>query len=298
MNKAELFIDCKNKLGEGITWDHDNQTLYWLDIPMPSKLYKHSLETNHTFQFDMPEMITAMAIRPNNDVLIASHHGINNFNTTNKKFSNILDLEPEKPYNRCNDGAADFLGNFWVGTMQNNIASDGSEIEITKNSGSIYSIDKDLKVTNHVNDIGISNTFAWSPSNDKFYFTDTLTGIIDVYDYNHKDNKITNKREFVKFDRGYPDGSTVDSEGFLWSCRWSGSCVARFDPNGKLDTVIELPVPNVTSCTFGGSDLKTLFITTARMGMTEEELNNNPHAGSVFAYNASTKGKPDFKFGS
>ena len=298
MNKAELFIDCKNKLGEGITWDHDHQTLYWLDIPMPSKLYKHSLETKDTFQFDMPEMITAMAIRPNNDVLIASHHGINNFNTTNKKFSKILDLEPEKPYNRCNDGAADFLGNFWVGTMQNNIAPDGSDIEITKDSGSIYSIDKDLKVTNHVNDIGISNTFAWSPSNDKFYFTDTLTGVIDVYDYNHNENKILNKREFVKFDRGYPDGSTVDSEGFLWSCRWSGSCVVRFDPNGKLDTVIELPVPNVTSCTFGGSDLKTLFITTARMGMTQEELNSNPLAGSVFAYNASVKGKPDFKFGS
>ena len=298
MNKAELFIDCKNKLGEGITWDHDDQTLYWLDIPMPSKLYKHNLETNNTLQFDMPEMITAMAIRQNNDVLIASHYGINNFNTTDKKFSKILDLETDKPYNRCNDGAADFLGNFWVGTMQNNIAPDGSDIEITKNSGSIYSIDKDLKVTNHVNDIGISNTFAWSPSNDKFYFTDTLTGIIDVYDYNHKDNKITNKREFAKFDRGYPDGSTVDSEGFLWSCRWSGSCVVRFDPNGKLDTVIELPVPNVTSCTFGGSDLKTLFITTARMGMTEEELNNNPLAGSVFAYNASIKGKPDFKFGS
>ena len=298
MNKAELFIDCKNKLGEGITWDNDNQTLYWLDIPMPSKLYKYSLEINNTLQFDMPEMITAMAIRPNNDVLIASHHGINNFNTTNKKFSKILDLEPEKPYNRCNDGAADFLGNFWVGTMQNNIAPDGSDIEITKDSGSIYSIDKDLKVTNHVNDIGISNTFAWSPSNDKFYFTDTLTGVIDVYDYNHNENKILNKREFVKFDRGYPDGSTVDSEGFLWSCRWSGSCVVRFDPNGKLDTVIELPVPNVTSCTFGGSDLKTLFITTARMGMTEEELNSNPLAGSVFAYNASVKGKPDFKFGS
>ena len=72
MNKAELFIDCKNKLGEGITWDNDDQTLYWLDIPMPSKLYKHNLETNNTLQFDMPEMITAMAIRQNNDVLIAS----------------------------------------------------------------------------------------------------------------------------------------------------------------------------------------------------------------------------------
>ena len=297
MNKAELYIDCKSKLGEGVTWDDENQILYWLDIPMPSKLYKHSLENNSTLEFEMPEMITAMAIRPNSHVLIASHHGINNFNTEDKSFSKILDLEPEKPFNRCNDGAADFMGNFWVGTMENNIAPDGSDIEISKKSGSIYSIDKSFNITNHVNDIGISNTFTWSPNNEKFYFTDTLTGIIDVYDYDFNQNKISNKREFAKFERGFPDGSTVDSEGFLWSCRWSGSCVARFDPNGKLDTVVELPVPNVTSCTFGGSDLKTLFITTARMGMTEEELNNNPLAGSVFAYNSSVKGKPDFKFG-
>ena len=103
-----------------------------LDIPMPSKLYKHNLETNNTLQFDMPEMITAMADKTKNDVLIASHYGINNFNTTDKKFSKILDLETDKPYNRCNDGAADFLGNFWVGTMQNNIAPDGSDIEIKK----------------------------------------------------------------------------------------------------------------------------------------------------------------------
>ncbi len=298
MKQAELFIDCKSNLGEGITWNHDEQNLYWLDIPMPSKLYKHSLLDNKTQEFEMPEMITAMAIRQNNDVLIASHYGINNFNTDNKSFSKILTLEPNKPFNRCNDGAADFLGNFWVGTMQNNIAPDGSDLEITKNSGSIYSIDKDFNVTNHINEIGISNTFTWSPNNEKFYFTDTLTGIIDVYDYNYNENKILNKKEFAKFDRGYPDGSTVDSEGFLWSCRWNGSCVARFDPNGKLDYVIELPVPNVTSCTFGGSDLKTLFITTARMGMTQEELNNKPLAGSVFAYNSSIKGKPDFKFGS
>ena len=91
MKQAELFIDCKSNLGEGITWNHDEQNLYWLDIPMPSKLYKHSLLDNKTQEFEMPEMITAMAIRQNNDVLIASHYGINNFNTDNK-FSKILDF--------------------------------------------------------------------------------------------------------------------------------------------------------------------------------------------------------------
>jgi len=297
VNKAELFIDCKNTLGEGITWSHHDQTLYWLDIPMPSKLYKHSFTNNTTKEFNMPEMITAIAVRQNNDILIASENGINNFSLEKNNFTRIIELEPNKPYNRCNDGAADFLGNFWVGTMQNNISPDGSDIEITKNSGSIYSIDKDFNVTNHVNNIGVSNTFAWSPNNDKFYSTDTLTGVIDVYDYDHHYKKIYNKKEFAKFERGYPDGSTIDSEGYLWSCRWGGSCVVRFNPNGEVDKIIELPVPNVTSCTFGGSDLKTLFITTARMGISREIIEKYPLAGSVFAYSSSIKGKSDYKFG-
>ena len=296
MNKAEVFLDCNNNLGEGIIWSQDTNTLFWLDIPMPSKLHKYSFNTKQHQIFEMPEMITAMAERDNENLLIASHFGINNYNLEEKKFNQILRIEEDKPFNRCNDGAADFAGNFWFGTMQNNIAEDGSDINITKNSGSLYSIDKNLKVTIHENDISISNTFAWSPQNDKFYFSDTSSGIISVYDYDFDNKVISNKKKFASFDRGYPDGSTVDSEGFLWNCRWGGSCVVRFDPNGKVDRVIELPVPNVTSCSFGGKDLKTLFITTARMGMTSEELENKPHAGSLFALETDVQGKPDFKF--
>jgi len=296
VNKPEVFQDCKNNLGEGIIWSQDNNSLYWLDIPMPSKLHKYSFNDNNYEIFDMPEMITALAERSNDNLLIASHYGINNFDLKNKNFKQILKLETEKPFNRCNDGAADNLGNFWVGTMQNNIADDGSDINITKNSGSLFSIDKDFNVICHESEIGISNTFAWSPNNDKFYFSDTLTGIISVYDYDIKNKKISNKKDFAKFERGYPDGSTVDSEGFLWNCRWGGSCVVRFNPNGEVDKVIELPVPNITSCTFGGKDLKTLFITTARMGMTKEEIYNTPHAGSLFALETNIQGKPDFKF--
>ena len=296
MFKAELFLDCNDNLGEGIIWSQDTNTLFWLDIPMPSKLHKYSFNTKKHQIFEMPQMITALAERDNENLLIASHFGINNYNLEEKKFNQILRIEEDKPFNRCNDGAADFAGNFWFGTMQNNIAEDGSDINITKNSGSLYSIDKNLKVTIHENDISISNTFAWSPQNDKFYFSDTLTGIISVYDYDLDNKVISNKKQFATFDRGYPDGSTVDSEGFLWNCRWGGSCVVRFDPNGKVDRIIELPVPNVTSCSFGGKDLKTLFITTARMGMTSEELENKPHAGGLFALETDVQGKPDFKF--
>ena len=113
-----------------------------------------------------------------------------------------------------------------------------------------------------------------------------LLGDNQFFGVNHFDlekGHISNKKEFVKYEKGYPDGSTVDSEGGLWSCRWGGSSVVRFDSNGKLDEVIELPVANVTSCTFGGENLDTLFITTARWSMTAEQINQNPIAGGLFS---------------
>jgi sugar lactone lactonase YvrE len=96
---------------------------------------------------------------------------------------------------------------------------------------------------------------------------------------------------------GYPDGSTVDADGGIWSCRWEGGSVIRFLPSGEVDLVIEVPVSRVTSCTFGGELLDTLFITTARWDMTEEELAKNPEAGGLFMVKPGFKGLPDARFG-
>ena len=296
MKKAELYIDCKNHLGEGAIWSHGQEKLYWLDVPMPSKLFMLNMKNNQLSDFDMPEMITSMAVKNDGDLIIASHHGINNFNFKNKKLTKILDLEPNLPKNRCNDGATDAKGRFWIGTMQNNISTDAKDISLTENSGGLYCIEGDLSFTKHESNIGVSNTVVWSPDNKKFYFTDTLTGIIYSYDFDLENVTISNKKEFAKHERGYPDGSTVDSEGCLWSCRWGGSCVVKFDPKGNPIDVIELPVENVTSCTFGGKNLQTLFITTARWGMNKEDMKKNPQAGGLFAIDLDTKGLPDNLF--
>ena len=296
MKKAEIFNDCNDNLGEGPIWSNDQQTLYWLDVPMPSKLFKLHLPTNKLDSFEMPEMISAMAVRSNGDMLVASHHGINNYNFQEKKLTKILDIEPDKPQNRCNDGAADSKGRFWVGTMQNNLTPEATDIEIVENSGSLYCINQDLSFKKLEDNIGISNTIVWSPDSKKFYFTDTLTGIINSYDCNIEEGTISNKKFFAKHERGFPDGSIVDSDGFLWSCRWGGSCVIRFDPNGKVDDIIELPVQNITSCTFGGKDLKTLFITTARYGISQEQMKQQPLSGGLFAINLNIQGMPDNNF--
>ena len=297
MKKADLFIDCKDHLGEGILWSKNNQTLYWLDVPMPSKLHSFHMPSNKHETYDMPEMITSMSVRPTGDLLIASHHGINNFSFEEKKLTKILDLEPQLPNNRCNDGASDAKGRFWVGTMQNNISPEATDIELKESSGNLYCINHDLTFNKFESGIAVSNTIVWSPDNTKFYFTDTFSQTIFSYDFDLEKGQISNKKEFVKYEKGYPDGSTVDIEGGLWSCRWGGSSVVRFDSNGKIDEVIELPVANVTSCTFGGENLDILFITTARWSMTAEQINQNPIAGGLFSVKPGIKGLADNQFG-
>ena len=296
MKKVELYNDCKNLLGEGITWSVDQENLYWLDVVIPSKLFQLHLPTNKLSTFIMPEMISSISIRSKKDLIIASQYGVYNYNLTSNNFTRLIETEPLLKFNRSNDGASDIKGRFWFGTMQNNLDEEGQDIPITKNSGSLYRLNTDLTLDKIESNLGIPNTFIWNPDNTKFYFTDSMEGIIYSYDFNEKSGEITNKTNFATFNRGIPDGSTMDSEGFVWNCRWGGSCVVRLDPLGRVDRVLEVPVENVTNCVFGGKDLKTLFITTARQGLSKEYVTKNPYAGSLFAIDLSIKGIEDNNF--
>ena len=294
MYKAELYNDCRNILGEGITWSKDQENLYWVDIAIPSKLLKLDLTADRLSIFNMPEKITSLSIIDNENLIVASKSGINNFNLITKKLSNLLKVEPSLG-NRSNDGAADAKGRFWFGTMQDNFDKYGNDIPVTKRNGNLYRLDKNLKLNIIESKLGIPNTFVWSPDNTKFYFADTLDGIIFRYDFDLNLGLISNKTFFAKFHRGFPDGSAIDSKGYLWNARWGGSCVVRFDPDGKIDRVIEVPVKNVTNCIFGGKNLNILFITTARQGLSEQYLKNNPIAGGLFAIELDVNGIEDNK---
>ena len=296
MKKVELYNDCKNLLGEGITWSADQENLYWLDVVIPSKLFQLHLPTNKLSTFIMPEMISSISIRSKKDLIIASQYGVYNYNLTSNNFTRLIETEPLLKFNRSNDGASDIKGRFWFGTMQNNLDEEGQDIPITKNSGSLYRLNTDLTLDKIESNLGIPNTFIWNPDNTKFYFTDSMEEIIYSYDFDEESGEITNKTKFATFNRGIPDGSTMDSEGFVWNCRWGGSCVVRFDPLGRVDRVLEVPIANVTNCVFGGKDLKTLFITTARQGLSKEYVKKNPYAGSLFAIDLSIKGIEDNNF--
>jgi sugar lactone lactonase YvrE len=182
--------------------------------------------------------------------------------------------------------------------MMNNFAEDMSELPITANTGGLYRVDADGTVHDFEQGLGIANTFAWSPDERTMYFADTLDAIY-AYDFDAPTGEISNRRTFARVDTGkygLPDGSTIDSEGFLWNCRWDGGCIIRWAPDGTIDRIVEFPCRRVTSCIFGEADLDTLYVTTVRYGLSESELAEQPLAGSIFALDPGVKGLPDGQF--
>ena len=291
MNKVELLLDCKNTLGEGITYSSVNNNLYWLDINNKSKLFKLNLSSNKSELFELPEIVTATSVKSDDELILASNNGLNLFTISSKKFERVLNIEDQLKLTRSNDGGSDAHGRFWLGTMQNNFDKDGNDIPINDNIGKLYKVDIDMNISVAEEGLGIPNTFVWNPNNTKFYFTDTLNGKILSYNFELESGQLSNKKDFAKFERGHPDGSTIDTDGCIWNCRWGGSCIVRFTPTGEVDQIIEMPVQNITNCIFGGSDMKTLFITTA----SNREENKNDLDGSLFAINLNYQGIEDNK---
>jgi sugar lactone lactonase YvrE len=173
------------------------------------------------------------------------------------------------------------------------VNADGSSGSVGGQDGQLFCIDPDGAVKVWRRNLGIANTFAWSPDQSQFYFGDTLANMIWVYDYDPANRAIGDERPFLHgFERGFPDGSTVDSEGFLWNCRFFGGCIVRVAPDGAVDRVIEMPVKNITTCTFGGADLKTLYVTTAKA----EAPPSDRLAGSLFVIATNVAGQPENRF--
>jgi sugar lactone lactonase YvrE len=167
------------------------------------------------------------------------------------------------------------------------------------NRASLYRLDHDLKINKMLDSITVSNGICWSIDKTKMYYIDTPSMKVMVFDYDDETGNISNEKTAVEIPEGMggPDGMTIDSEGNLWICLWGGACVGCFDPKtGELVRRIDVPAKNVTSCAFGGKDLKTLFITTASISMSPEDSIKYPLAGNLFAIDLNVKGVPAFFF--
>lgn len=278
--------------GEGPVWCAEEQALYWTDI---NRFFIHRLDSSkvvRTWSFDEP--VTALALTAHPGVLAVALGSRLIYWTaaTDARRDHGFHL-PGWPHVRLNDGRPDPRGSLWVGSMRNNVAADGSSTECGGADGVLYRIDPDGSVLECKRDIGISNTLAWSPDHSTFYFADTLRNTIYAYDYEIATGAISGERPFFAgFDRGMPDGSAIDSQGYLWNCRWGGACIVRIAPDGSIDRIVDMPARNITSCTFGGPDLQTLYVTSARMDTDSEDR----LAGSLFAVETGVSGLSEHKF--
>lgn len=297
MTKVRCVLDARCQLAEGPVWDEERGVLYWVDIPMPSSVHALNPESGQHQSWPMPEMATALALWDRDHLLVACHRSLRRLNLETGESQVIAEVEPDRPQNRCNDGGTDPKGRFWFGTMQNNIAEDGSDLPLTETSGAIYCFDTDRRIERIEDGLSISNTFVWSPDQQWFYTADTPTGRIFAYRYDSATGKLSDPRLFAEIEGlGLPDGSTIDSEGYLWNARWGGGCIVRFAPDGTIDRTVDIPATKVTSCAFGGDDLSTLFVTTARQGLDETRLEKEPQAGGLFAFEPGVTGLPERKF--
>jgi len=282
-----------DRCGEGAVWHAAHSAVYWTDI---NRLLIHRLtladQCVRTWFFDEP--VTALTLTDRDDVLavVLGSSVILWEPASDTRHKPIFQLAGW-PSVRLNDGRADPRGSLWVGSMRNNVNPDGSSREAGGKDGILHRLDPDAGLSVHRRDIGISNTLVWSPDQRRFYFGDSLANTIWSYDYDRDTGAIQNEAVFFAgFGRGLPDGSTVDADGYLWNCRYDGGCIVRLSPDGKIDRVIEMPVRKITTCTFGGADLTTLFVTTASVDAAPAER----LAGGLFGIQCEVSGQAENRF--
>lgn len=285
MAEPQCIVPSGDWTGEGAVWKADENALYWVDIER-RLIHRFDVDTRAAHSWFLDEPPTALGLTDRPDTLVvALGSRVILWQPANDARVDFARPDVNWPTLRLNDGRPDPFGNFWVGSMAHDVGDDAS-ID-TRSAGSLYRIAPDGAVSVEKTGIGIANTVCWSPVGDRFYFGDTLTNTIGVWDYDLATGTIRNEKAFFSgFDRGLPDGSAVDRDGYLWNARWGGGCVVRVAPDGSLDRVVEMPVDNITTCAFGGRNLRTLFITSARGGSGARER----FAGGLFALKVETPG--------
>ena len=278
------LTDIHCLLGEGPVWSVAEQALYWIDIEAPA-LHRWSWGAGQTQTWSLPALVGALAVRERGGLVLALRTGIHTFDTVSGELTFVADPEADLPGTRYNDGTVDPVGRFWIG---------GMVLTGDPKSAGLYRFSADGAATRMLSDLGCSNGIGFSPDGTLMYHTDTETKTIVRYDFDVATGDIEHPTVFVVDDDGNPDGLTVDADGFVWGAKWDGSRIVRYAPNGSIDRVVPLPVQRPTSLAFGGPDLRTLFITTARIDLTPEELETQPLAGRLLVIDdAGVTGMPE-----
>lgn len=240
--------------------------------------------------WDIGEAIGCIGLRERGGLVGASRTGFFFLDVATGKPTPISDPESGIPDNRFNDGKVDRRGRFWAGTRNFR--------DTEQASGALYRLDPDLSIRRLEEGLHCPNGMAWSPDDRLMYLCDTWARRIFVYDFDANDGIPRNRRLFAELreNEGFPDGLTVDADGCIWNAHYDGWRISRYTPGGNVDRIVRMPVQHVTSLTFGGSDFRTLYITSGCLRLNDEARKVQSTAGHVFALDAQTQGLPEPMF--
>lgn len=269
-------------IGEGPSWDPVGQRLLWVDCQRPA-LFAYCPTGGQTDLWPLPAPVGCALPTTDGRMVLADALGIALLDPKTGALHRITNPEADQPSNYFNDGKVDRAGRLWFGSV---------DAEFARASGSLYRLDADLSV--HRMDTGFicSNGIGWSPDNGTMYFVDSMVRTIFAYDFDLTTGALGDRRTFACLlsDDGFPDGLTVDANGHVWVAIWNGWRVIRYAPDGAIVEDIQIPVKQPTSCMFGGSDLRTLFITSACLNLDRAALRQGPLAGALFAFEPGVTG--------
>jgi sugar lactone lactonase YvrE len=286
-------VPAGDACGEGVLWDRDSQSIYWTDINR-FLVHRYSLPEDTVKTWFFSEPVTCV-LRTNRKgtLCLSIGSGLVLWEPAGDTPHVKLFALPGWPFVRCNDAGVDPGGRAWVGSMRNNVKEDGAPGEAGGEDGVLYRLDGTGAASECRRQLGISNTLLWSPDRTRFYFGDTLKNCIWSYEYDLATGNIRGEQPFLQgFERGSPDGSAMDTDGYVWNCRYGGGCIVRVAPDGTIDRVIEMPVIRPTNCTFGGPGGNVLYVTSAspEPGLWER------FGGGLFALETDVTGVPEIEF--
>src|SRR5512139_2873163 len=281
-------LDVQASLGECAQWNAAEQALYWVDINAPSLNRFDPASGRHT-AMPMHESIGCYAFRERGGFVVALRSGVW-FADPSGTLTHRVAVAPYDPtHHRFNDGRCDRQGRFFAGSMDERRAA---------NTAALWRLDPDLRFTQVLDDMMVSNGLAWSPDGRTMYHADTPTHAVRAYDYDVATGTPSNPRVLARWtaETDRPDGATVDAEGCYWSAFYRGGKVVRISPRGEVLAAYPLPAMCPTMCALGGPDLRTLYVTTARQERSDDELARLPQSGGLFAMRVDVPGLPEVAF--
>jgi sugar lactone lactonase YvrE len=281
--KAEVLYNPHAVLGECPVWDHQQGELITVDIISQKLLFYH-LHNKRSTEITMPQPVGCIVPTEEGRYLVALQDGIYEWNRSDNHLKMISNVESELKNNRFNDGKCDPQGRFWIGSM---------DMDIKKGAGSVYCLIGNNHPAKKITNTTISNGIAWNRESTKMYFIDTISYTILAYDFDSETGNISNPKVIVSVPEsdGAPDGMEIDENGNLWVAHWGDAKVKCWNPvTGKVIDEIAIYALNPSSCIFGGKDLNTLFVTSARDKMSAQELKKYPLSGAVFQVPMPVKG--------